>query len=67
MKDKAQKIIIIFLAIIIILHSFYDNSVVDKLFTFESNIWVYRLFWTLVVILNLYGYFLKKEKISDKK
>ena len=58
---KVLVLILGLLAVLTVIYSFWENAATDYIFGFEVNIWIYRLFWSLLAIGILSGYFKRKK------
>ncbi len=58
--NKTVSLVIGILAVINVAYSFSSNSDTQSIFGFEMNIWVYRLIWSFMAIVILYGYYKKR-------
>mgnify|MGYP007105800272 CR=1 FL=1 len=61
--SKIVNVIIVIIAVANVVYSFWKYSDSISFFGFEVNIWVYRLFWSLIAIGIFYDYS-KKKKVS---
>lgn len=64
MKNKIFSLILGILAAGNVIYSFFGNDTTGKIFTFEMNIWIYRLIWLGAAVGFLLEYLkiLKQEK-----
>ncbi len=61
--SKIINVIIVIIAVGNVVYSFWNYSDSTSFFGFEINVWVYRLFWSLIAAGIFYDY-IKKKKVS---
>ena len=64
---KTFYLIVGIIAVAQVLYSFWGNPDTGEIFGFEVNIWIYRLFWSVIAIPLLYGHFKRKKKPLELK
>ncbi len=62
---KIISLIIGIMAIAMVVYSFWNNSTTESIFGIETNIWIYRLFWSIIAIILLYDYYKKRNCNTD--
>ncbi|SOE23753.1 hypothetical protein SAMN06298216_4137 [Spirosomataceae bacterium TFI 002] len=65
MNKITLNLIIGILGIGTLIYSFYGMGETTTLFTFEINIWVYRLIWAVVTVGSFYEHFKKAKQNND--
>ena len=59
--NKTVSLIIGIYAISNIVYSFWNNSTTENMFGIEMNIWIYRLIWSVIATILLYGYYKQRN------
>ena len=59
--NKIASIIFGIIAIGNVIYSFWKYSDSTEFFGFEVNVWIYRIFWSLIAIYMFYDKFNKKK------
>jgi uncharacterized membrane protein len=54
------------MALTLLIYSFIKNPSFESLFGFEINIWIYRLFWSIIAILSIIYHFKSSKTKSPK-
>jgi len=62
--NKIASILIGIIAIGNVIYSFWKYSDSTKFFGFEVNVWIYRIFWSIIAINMFYDKFNKKKVIK---
>ena len=62
--NKIASILIGIIAIGNVIYSFWKYSDSTDFFGFEVNVWIYRIFWSLIAIGMFYDKFNKKKVIK---
>ncbi len=65
MNKISFNLIVGILALISVIYSFFGNSSEASILMFDVNIWVYRLFWTVITAGCLYDYSKEKKRKSE--
>ena len=63
MKNKYVTLVLGIIAAINVIYSFFGNNETGTIFSFELNIWLYRLVWVGVT----FGFFLEYSKILKRE
>ena len=63
--NKIASIIIGIIAIGNVIYSFWKYSDSIEFFGFEINVWIYRIFWSLIAFGMLYDKFRKKRAMNN--
>jgi len=61
--NKIASLIFGIIALGNVIYSFWKYSDTTEFFGFEINVWIYRIFWSLIAIKMFYDYS-KKKKVS---
>jgi hypothetical protein len=52
------------IAVAYVIYSFFGNSEYADIFGFEVNIWMFRLFWSVLAVGILYSYYKKRKAME---
>jgi len=65
MSKISMNLIVGILALVTVIYSFFGTSSTASILMFDVNIWVYRLFWTILAAGCFYDHFRKSNKAVD--
>ncbi|TDS20538.1 hypothetical protein DFQ03_0184 [Maribacter caenipelagi] len=60
-----MNLIVGIIALINVIYTFFGTNSTASILMFDVNIWVYRLFWTLLAAGCFYAHFKKTNKAVD--
>lgn len=59
--NKIASILLGIIAIVNVVYSFWHYTDSNTFLGFEINVWIYRIFWSLIAVFMFYKYIFKKE------